>query len=217
MRGGFCLSACSNGRSRSRSGRSHAARSLHGADRSIRHPAGRASSSAWRGPSKVCRVAADRVSMLPPALSRASWEIELRRGQKLSHSERAALRRLRNGRFPVQVWLSAAGRAGRKQPAAYGQPAIGRWPTQLDKAGAQRAGASTPGGRSGRLHAQGKRVGDAWPDPLPQHNRERSDAAPAAGGDNAPIGPAGRGTQGTGKAPSPRRALGEDLERKHHN
>jgi hypothetical protein len=42
---------------------------------------------------------------------------------------------------------------------------------------AQRAGASTPSGRSRRLHAQANGPGIAWPDSLP-HNRERSEAAP---------------------------------------
>ena len=39
---------------------------------------------------------------------------------------------------------------------------------------AQQAGASTISAPA----CASKRAGDAWPDPLPQHNRERSDAAP---------------------------------------
>ena len=60
------------------------------------------------------------------------------------------------------------------------------------------------------LDAQANGTGRPGPDPLPQHNRERSDAAPGGPAASTPPESLGRGrrTPGTEKAPSPRRSAG---------
>ena len=97
-----------------------------------------------------------------------------------------------------------AGVAGKQhRTRAAGQ---GRWPAQLDQS---RRAALRPAGRGVNARRSisasecvRRRASDAWPDPLPQHNRERLDARPAAGRRQAPA------TTGTGKAPSPRESAG---------
>ena len=86
-------------------------------------------------------------------------------------------------------------------------PIAACWP---DVAGPIRWGVNARRANSASACAS-KRAGDVWPGPLPQHNRERSDAAPRGRAASTPLKSArpGEGRKGQGKAPAFRGVLGE--------